>query len=64
MLLDFRGDLFNAFNHGQLGVASTTLTSGIPTDAYTGDNGTNTFANYPIGVSGHRNAQFFVKIRF
>ena len=64
VLFDFRGDLFNAFNHGQEGVANTTLISGIPTDAFTGDNGTNTFANYPLTVGGHRNAQFFTRIRF
>jgi len=64
VLFDFRGDLFNAFNHGEVGVANTSLISGIPTDAYTGDNGTNTFANYPLTITGHRNAQFFARIRF
>jgi len=61
---DFRGDLFNAFNHGEANVVSTTLTTGIPTDQFTGPNGTNTFANYPLGITGHRNAQFFGRIRF
>jgi hypothetical protein len=70
--IDFRSDLFNAFNHGYVGasngdgpsVANTSLISGIPTDAFTGPNGTNTFADYALNVGGHRNAQFFIRIRF
>jgi hypothetical protein len=62
--LDFRGELLNAFNHGLGGVENTTLISGIPTDAFTGDNGTNTFAD-PAPVNyGHRHARFFIRLEF
>lgn len=62
--LDFRGELLNAFNHGLGGIEDTTLVTAIPTDAYTGDNGTNVFAD-PAPVNyGHRHARFFVRIQF
>ena len=63
LMLDFRGELFNIFNHGNFGVENTTLTSGINQDAY-GDYGTNTFASpYPT-VTGHRHARIFIRISF
>ncbi len=62
--LDFRGELFNAFNHGNAGIENTSLISGIPTDQYTGDNGTNTFADPDPTVSGHRHVRFFAKVSF
>ena len=61
--LDFRGELFNAFNHGNFGIENTTLTSGINTDAFT-NNGTNTFADKYPTVTGHRHARIFIKISF
>jgi hypothetical protein len=61
--LDFRGDLFNIFNHGNFGIENTTLSSGVVTDAYN-NFGPNYFADpYPT-VTGHRNAQFFMKVSF
>ncbi len=62
--LDFRGELFNAFNHGEAGVENTTLTSGIVTDDFTGDNGTNSFADPALTITGHRHARIYVRIRF
>jgi hypothetical protein len=64
VILDFRGEMFNIFNHGEPGIANTSLISGIPTDAFTGPNGTNTFDDYAPTVSGHRHARLFVRIRF
>jgi hypothetical protein len=64
--LDFRGELLNAFNHGNVDVNSmnTTLTTGIPTDAFTGDNGTNVFNDSAPAIAGHRHARLFVRIQF
>jgi len=62
--LDFRGELFNAFNHGNAGIEGTSLISDIPTDQWTGDNGTNTFADAAPTVSGHRHTRFFARITF
>ena len=62
--LDFRGELFNIFNHGNGGIEDTSLISGIPTDQFTGDNGTNTFADAAPTVSGHRHTRFFIRLEF
>jgi hypothetical protein len=66
--IDFRGELFNIFNHGQVDtngyLENTTLITGIPTDAYTGDNGTNTFASPFPEVNGHRHARLFLRVSF
>ena len=62
--LDFRGEMFNIFNHGTPDVENTSLISGIPTDAFTGDNGTNTFNDPNYTTFGHRHARIFVRIRF
>lgn len=64
--LDFRGELFNAFNHGNVDVNSmnTTLISGIPTDAFTGDNGSNVFDDAAPAIAGHRHARLFIRIQF
>lgn len=65
--LDFRGELFNAFNHGNAALnayaENTTLTTGVPTDQFN-DNGTNVFASPYPSVSGHRHARFFLRISF
>jgi hypothetical protein len=64
--LDFRGELLNAFNHGNVDVNSmnTTLITGVPTDAFTGDNGTNVFNDSAPAIAGHRHARLFVRIQF
>jgi len=67
LTMDFRGELFNVFNHGQVDtngyLENTTLSTGINTDAFN-DNGTNTFASpYPV-VNGHRHARIFVRFQF
>jgi len=70
--LDFRGELFNAFNHGQvdtsnsvsgLTLENTTLVSAIPSDQFN-DFGTNTFATAEPATNGHRHARFFVRFSF
>lgn len=63
--MDFRGELMNAFNHGNADVNSmnSTLISGIPTDAYS-NNGTNVFYDPAPAVTGHRHARIFVKVSF
>ena len=61
--LDFRGEMFNIFNHGEPGVENATLISGIPTDAYS-SSGTNTFHDPAPTVTGHRHARIFIKISF
>jgi len=63
--LDFRGELLNVFNHGNVDVNSmnSTLISGISTDAFN-DNGTNLFDNSAPAVAGHRHARIFVRIQF
>jgi len=61
--LDFRGELFNVFNHGIPGIEDTTLTTAIVSDQFN-DQGTNTFADTNYTTSGHRHARIFVRIRF
>ena len=63
--LDFRGELLNVFNHGNVDVNSmnSTLISGIPTDSFN-DNGTNVFDDPAPAIAGHRHARIFVRIQF
>ena len=64
--LDFRGELFNAFNHGQVDTGSyegTTLIADIFTDAYN-NFGTNVFANRDPNTTGHRHARLFFRVTF
>lgn len=67
LTLDFRGELFNLFNHGQVDtngyLENTTLISGIVTDNFT-NNGTNTFASPTSDVNGHRHARLYLRISF
>ncbi|MBB5057184.1 hypothetical protein HDF16_001869 [Granulicella aggregans] len=64
---DFRGELFNVFNHGNEttgagGVENTTLTSGIPFTA--GGYGDATFAEPGPALGGNRHVRFFVRYVF
>jgi Carboxypeptidase regulatory-like domain/TonB-dependent Receptor Plug Domain len=62
--LDFRGEMLNIFNHGNFGIENTTLTSGIVSDQFNPDFGTNYFADpYPT-VTGHRHVRLFLKVSF
>ena len=67
LTMDFRGELFNVFNHGQVDtngyLESTSLVDGINTDAYN-NNGTNTFASPDPAVNGHRHARLFIRFQF
>ncbi|MGA2849484.1 MAG: carboxypeptidase regulatory-like domain-containing protein [Terracidiphilus sp.] len=67
LTMDFRGELFNVFNHGQVDtngyLENTTVTSGINTDAYN-NNGTNTFASPYPEVNGHRHARLYLRFQF
>jgi hypothetical protein len=67
LTMDFRGELFNVFNHGQVDtngyLENTTLTSGINTDTFN-NNGTNTFASPYPEVNGHRHARLFLRFQF
>ncbi len=63
LTLDFRGELFNIFNHGEPGVENSTLITGINTDTYS-DDGLNSFLNPTPTITGHRHARIFVKISF
>ncbi len=60
---DFRGELFNAFNHGNFGIENTTLATGVATDQFN-DNGTNFFADPAPTVAGHRHARLYARIWF
>ena len=65
--LDFRGELFNAFNHPEVETnnyaVGSTLISDIPTDQFN-DFGTNSFAASQFGTNGHRHARLFIRISF
>lgn len=69
--LDFRGELFNIFNHanasdtnvGDDTIGNSTLTSGILTDAFS-NNGANTFYNFAPTVGGYRHARLYLKVSF
>ncbi len=66
--LDFRGEFFNIFNHGNasdssFGIGNSTLTSGVTTDAFS-DFGANTFYNFTPTVGGYRHARMYMKISF
>jgi hypothetical protein len=69
---DFRGELFNVFNHGQvdtsnsvagLTLENTSLVSGINTDQFN-NNGTNVFASPYPATNGHRHARFYARFSF
>jgi len=64
--LDFRGEMFNIFNHGQPGIEDTSLTSAIPTDTFdAADNlGPDIFADSNVTTTGHRHARLFIRVRF
>ena len=68
LTMDFRGELLNIFNHGQVDtngyLENTTLITGIPTDAYTGYNGANTFASPYPATNGHRHVRLFIRFQF
>jgi Carboxypeptidase regulatory-like domain/TonB dependent receptor len=61
--LDFRGEMFNIFNHGLPGIENTTLTTAIVSDQFN-DLGTNTFGDTNYTTTGHRHSRIFVRIRF
>jgi Carboxypeptidase regulatory-like domain len=65
--LDFRGEFFNIFNHGEAANGSTqentNLGTGITTDAFF-NGGTNTFADPGPTVVGHRHIRLFFKFSF
>jgi len=73
LTLDFRGELFNLFNHGQVDtfipqlndtfLENTTLVSGVNTDQFN-DNGTNVFASPYPATGGHRHARLYLRISF
>ncbi len=66
-MLDFRGELFNAFNHGQVDtngyLQNTTLVSGINQDAYNNIADNTFFSQYPA-TNGHRHARLFFRVTF
>lgn len=65
--LDFRGELFNIFNHGQVDtngyLENTTLATGVNTDAFN-NNGTNIFGSPYRATNGHRHARLFLRVTF
>ena len=66
--LDFRGEFFNIFNHGNasdstFGIGNSTLTSGVTTDAYS-NTGDNTFYNFAPTVGGYRHARIYLRLSF
>ncbi len=62
-VFSLRGEFFNIFNHGEPGIASTSLVDGINTDQWS-NNGTNTFANEAPTVTGHRQVRLVFTISF
>jgi len=63
LTLDFRGELFNIFNHGNAGIEPTTLITGILTDTFS-NNGNDTFAVADPTVAGYRHVRFFLRLAF
>ena len=61
--IDFRGEFFNIFNHGNAGIEQATLISGILTDAFS-NNGTNSFLESAPTVAGYRHARIYIKVSF
>lgn len=70
--MELRGEFFNIFNHGGVGIQPTAITPSVPnsnlitgilTDAYS-NNGTNTFDNAAPVVTGHRHIRLVVKFAF
>ncbi len=67
LTMDFRGELFNVFNHGEVDtngfLENTTLISGVTTDAYNSI-ATNTFASPFPAINGHRHARLYIRFQF
>lgn len=72
LTMQFRGELFNIFNHGGVAiqpvsispsVLNTTLTTGVVNDAYS-TNGTNTFDDPASDIVGHRHVRLLIKFSF
>ncbi|HEY1577346.1 MAG TPA: carboxypeptidase regulatory-like domain-containing protein [Terracidiphilus sp.] len=61
--MDFRGELFNAFNHGEVGQENTTLSSGVLNDAFN-NFGINTIESPYPATAGHRHARLFLRVSF
>jgi len=66
-MLDFRGEMFNIFNHGQVDtngyLESTTLATGVNQDAFN-NLGDNTFMSPYPATNGHRHARLFFRLTF
>ncbi len=70
--MSFRGEFFNIFNHGALGMENTLITPSVPnsslitginTDAWS-NNGTNTFDSIAPQVAGHRHVRLVAIVSF
>jgi len=64
--LDFRGEFFNIFNHGNAsadGIGNSTLTNGIVTDNWY-NGGTNSFYDFLPTVGGQRHIRLYLKVSF
>jgi hypothetical protein len=65
--LDFRGEFFNIFNHGNANAGSwenTTLITGVVNDAWSTNGNSNTFFAQGPTIGGHRHARIFLRINF
>jgi hypothetical protein len=58
---DFRGEMFNVFNHGNTGVPNLNLVSGVQPGVAPQDQ---VFGNYPLTVAGHRSIRLYLRYRF
>jgi hypothetical protein len=72
LTMDLRGEFFNIFNHGGVGIQTTSITpsvpnatliSGVNVDAFS-NNGTNIFDNPAPNITGHRHIRLVVKFSF
>jgi outer membrane receptor protein involved in Fe transport len=63
---DVRAEVFDIFNHANTGTPNYTLISGIfnGVDGKPATSGQQTFANYPLTISGGRNLRFFLRYAF
>jgi hypothetical protein len=61
--IDFRGELLNAFNHGNVGIENVSLSSGSVTDQFN-NFGVNYFADPYSVTSGHRHARLYLRVQF